>query len=459
MFQGLSTALTSLYATRQALETTGNNIANAQTEGYTRQRVELSSIGTNVTPSYWSTGAKSGVGVSIDDIARLRDQFLESRGIQEHANQGELERMKSTYQTVELAFGEPGDSGLQSQLAQFWATWDDVANRPEDAAARSQVIEQAQTLVSVFSESASSLAKLKTSSVETLKSDISSINAMARNIADLNVAIKSAVNAGVSPNELLDKRDLLIHKMSSLASITVQPTEAGSVAIVIGGVAIVRDKTVNQLEVDDSGTPITLKWDVDGDPLTTTNGYAANVVGGDIGGILKSVNTIIPNYLAKLDSVASALITTVNTQHALGIDQAGNPGGVFFTGTTATNIGVDSTLAADSSLLAAGAAGGGELDGENARLMAAFASAQTGPDAEYRQMIDLLGVEAQRSYNQLNVQTNITNAIDAAREAASGVNLDEEMANLIKFQKSYNASARYLTIMDNVLDSLINIVR
>src|SRR5664279_1735063 len=116
MFQGLSTALTALYADRQALETTGNNIANANTEGYSRQRVDQSEINGSYSSFFASTN-KVGMGVSVDDIVRLRDQFLEARGTTEHGNQGQLQQMSDTYGTIETAFGEPSDTALQSTLA------------------------------------------------------------------------------------------------------------------------------------------------------------------------------------------------------------------------------------------------------------------------------------------------------------------------------------------------------
>lgn len=458
MFQGLSTALTSLYAQRQALETTGNNISNANTEGYSRQRVDMSPISGNRYASFFATPARVGLGVNVDDISRLRDQFLESRGATEHGTQGRLAAVEGTMGSIEKIFAEPSENGLQEQMAEFWSNWDEVVKSDNDAT-RSLVIEQAKTLVTVFNQAHNDLQKMKETSIEKVKTDVSGMNAMAKNIADLNRAITNATNSGATPNELMDQRDLLISKMSQVADVTIKHGEANSLSVYIGGTAIVRDDRVTTLQMNTTPSGVELRWDVDGDPNTITDGFAANITGGEIGGLLDSINNIIPRYTALLDGVAANLIDTVNTQHALGQDKNGDPGADFFTGTGAGDIAVDSTLAADVKLLAVGASGGGVNDVENARAMADLAGKQTGPDAVYRQLIDILGVESQRSTRQLNIQNDVVNSVDMQRLSASGVNLDEEMTNLIRFQKAYNASAKYLTVMDDALGTLIGMIR
>lgn len=462
MFQGLSTALTSLYAQRQALETTGNNISNANTEGYTRQRVDMSPIAGMRYASFHSTPSRVGLGVNIDQIARLRDQFLEARGAAEHGTQGRLATTEATMKSIESAFGEPGENGLQAQMAEFWSNWDKVANN-DDEATRALVVEQAKTLSTVFNQASSDLSKMRDNATENIKTRVSEINAMAQNIADLNHSISIATKSGASPNELLDQRDLLVSKMSQIADIQIKPTESNSVAIYVGGTAMVRDDRVTSLQVNTVPTGVELRFDVDGDASTVGDGFPANITGGELGGLVESVNSLIPRYSQQLDSVALNLIDTVNTQHAAGQDAAGNPGGAFFTGTSAADIGIevalDVTAGGDAGLLAVGQASGGASDTENARAMANLASSLTGPDAEYRKLIDILGVETQRSSRQLTIQNDVVNSVDMQRVASSGVNLDEEMTNLIRFQKAYNASAKYLTVMDDALGTLIGMIR
>lgn len=458
MLHSLNTALTALYADRLSLETIGNNIANVNTEGYSRQSVQLSPI--NSSPAaFWSVGTGVGQGVTVESISRMRDVFMEARSYTEHSSQGQLEQSAKTYEAIQTAFGEPGDNGLQAQMAEFWASWDDLTNNPGDLAARSQVTESAKTLTSGFQQADATLTSLRTSSTSELIGVVSQVNAMARSIADLNGNIRNAVNAGASPNAMLDQRDRLVSQMSDLVGVTVQQTNGGSVAVLVGGIAIVRDDRVNTLKVDNNSTPLTLSWDVDGDLNTTVDSFNASVSGGKVGGLLEGINTTLPKYRDLLNTVASQLITSVNSAHTAGVDQDGNAGVPFFTGTSATTIDVSAAVGTNPRLVAAAAAGGGELDGENARAIAEFANAVSGADASYRQLVDVLGVEGQRANRRIEIQAGITQAVDASRDSVAGVNLDEEMTNLVRFQHSYNAAARYLSVVDGLLETLIAMAR
>jgi flagellar hook-associated protein 1 len=458
MFQGLSTALTALYAAQAGLDTTGNNIANVNTEGYSRQRANQVGTGGTPLPAYYSRALGVGTGVQITDIERIRDDFLEVQSRTAHAQAGTYDVLNDTMSKVELSFGEPGDNGLQSQMSAFWSAWDDIANNPGDLAARSQVIEQGQTLVASFQQTANDLKRTASDDSTKIRSMVASINSMAQSIAGLNSSIRSSIAAGDSPNALLDQRDLLIGKLSDMVGVSVQPTENGSVAVLVGGVALVRDDKVRALQDDATGIPTVIRWDADNDASTVTDGQPATISGGQLDGYLQAVNTIVPKYLTLLDNVATSVITTVNTAHASGVDQNGNPGGPFFTGTDASSIGVDPTLASDTTLVAAASAGGGPLDGENARAIANLASLSNGPDAVYKQLIDVLGVEAQRATRQQSIQATIKTNTDSQRESVSGVNLDEEMSNMIRYQKSYSAAAKYTSVIDSVLEQLINMV-
>lgn len=131
-FSGLNTANTALWAQRRALDVTGQNISNVNTEGYSRQRVDLKAIGGSAVPAFYSVGSGIGGGVNADDVTRIRDAFLEGRGHTEHANSARLTAETGAYELVEQAFREPGTTGLQNLMADMWRGWQDVANKPED---------------------------------------------------------------------------------------------------------------------------------------------------------------------------------------------------------------------------------------------------------------------------------------------------------------------------------------
>src|SRR2546423_2022119 len=190
-FNGLQIALSSLYAQRKALQVTGQNIANVNTDGYSRQRVEMTADSGPVTPARESRYLGPGSGVLTGDTTRLRDQFLELRGYQEHAVDAGLKESQTVLSRIELAFDEPSDDGLSKLMPGFLSAFDDVANNPDDQAARSQLVEQGKTVMGTFSQLDSALAAQRTSSIDELDSLVSEVNNTAARIAELNQTISS----------------------------------------------------------------------------------------------------------------------------------------------------------------------------------------------------------------------------------------------------------------------------
>ena len=442
-FSGLNIALSALYAQRRALDVTGQNVANVNTEGYTRQRVNMVSDSGPLTAAIHSRYTGTGQGVRSEDVQRLRDQFLELRGYEEHATDSALRRTASNLQMAELAFGEPADTAIAAQLADFWAGWDDVANRPDDVAARAQLVQRATTLASSLNQLDGTLGALSNSALASMNATIAEVNAMAEGVAELNSRIQSAVNGGFSATDLQDQRDLLITRLSERVGVTIRPGEAGSMDVFVDGTAIVRGPRAEQLQVEVAVSPVArITWVKDGAPAGTS---------GEVGGLLNTVNDVLPRYRAGLDAVATRLANDVNALHVTGYDRAGNPGGAFFV-LGPTGISVSAAIVADPSLVAASAVPGGGRDGSLAARMAEL----NGADTEYRDLVVRLGVEAQTANRRVEIQAAITAQIDAARESEAGVNLDEEMTNMLAYQHAYDAAARLMSTIDGMLDTLIN---
>ena len=449
-FSGLSIGLSSLYAQRRGLEVAGHNVANANTEGYSRQRVRLQGEGGPVTPAYYSRWNGAGNGVTVADVQRLRDVFLESRALHERGGDAQLRGQQVVLGRVEAILAEPGDLGLQSQLSDFWSGWDDVANQPTDLAARSQLIERAKTLAGGMNQAADRLATQWSASYEQLGATVSDINATAAAVAQLNEGITAATKAGLAPHDLSDQRDLLVQRLVELAGVSVRTGEAGSVDVYVNGTALVRGSASERLQVQGSdgttafsGTPA-VGWERDGYPAA---------VGGDAGGLLAAVNEVLPRYRDGLDAMSVALRDKVNEVHQLGFDQTGGAGVAFFTGAGAGDLRV--ALTAPEQVAASDVAGG-DRGGNNAARLAELSSAADGPDALYRGTIVQLGVEAQTANRRVDIQSDILRQIDAAREAEAGVNLDEEMTAMLAYQRGYEGAARFVSAVDSMLDTLIN---
>jgi flagellar hook-associated protein 1 FlgK len=462
-FSGLNTGLTSLYAQRRGLELTGHNIANANTEGYSRQRLRLEADGGPLTPAIHSRWNGAGNGVTTASVERLRDVFLESRSVQERGTDASLRGNQVLLSRVEATLSEPGDAGIQSQLADFWSGWDDVANQPDSLAGRSQLLERSKTLASGINGASEALEKQWSASREQLTATIQDINATAASVAEYNQAIVAATRAGLSPNDLTDQRDLMVQRLGQLAGVTVRPAEAGAVDVYLGGTALVRSESAERLAVSGpdsmpqpsidplvaTSTPLVgVSWEKDGYPVTA---------GGSAGGLVQGMNDVLPRYRDQLTELSGRLLTQVNSVHQDGFDQDGLRGGPFF-----ADVGGRLTVSiSDPAKVAASDVGDDATptpnrSGGNAAKLAEMSTAKGGPDELYRQTVVALGVEAQTANRRVDIQANVLGQIDAAREAEAGVNLDEEMTSMLAYQRAYEGAARFVSAVDQMLDTLIN---
>ncbi len=458
-FGTIGSALSALQAERKALEVTGQNIANASTAGYTRQRAGFQAVGGSVNPAMYSTSDGVGSGVTLSDIQRLQDAFLEQRANTETGTLSNLQGVQNALSDIENAFQEPGDGGLQALLSSYWNGWDDVANNPADTAARTALIGTAQSLATGLNVAASSLSAQWASSKESLDSIIQQVNGTAANIASLNKAIVAATSAGNHPNDLMDQRDLLIRQLATSIGATARPKSDGSTDVFIGGSTLVGGGMSRQLQVggatalDQVGsTPVGISWTDTGQPVSGFSGQS--------GAYLTVLNATIPTYAGKLDDVANQLVVSVNGRQAAGYDLNGSPGAAFFdpAKTTASTIRVvlsdPNGVAASAVAPAVGPPVQPSLDGSNAQGAASLAG--TGADAAYRQMIVQLGSESQSAQQKTTTQQSVVQQIQTSRDSAAGVDLDEEQTNLITYQQAYNAAAKFLSVLDSVLDTLIN---
>jgi flagellar hook-associated protein 1 len=554
-FSGLQTALSALYAQRRGLELAGHNVANANTEGYSRQRVNMTSVGAPAVPAFWSKWEGDGQGVRVTDVTRFRDQFLEIRAALEHGASGLLDRVRNVLEQLETAFGEPSDVGIQSQLNQLWTGWDDVATHPGDTASRTQLLERAATLANSFNSLGTQMTQLRSSTINELGSMVADVNAKSSTIAQLNEAIKNRVTAGLSANDLLDQRDLLANQLAGQIGATIRPGDDGQITISVGGTPLVYADHAEQLTLDSSAATVVVRWQKDNFP--------AAISSGEVGGMLQAVNQTIPTYLAGLDAIAVKLRDDVNGMHsaiggtiaagaqdlsaagnlqfqialngggyatatvagadwsgaggaaalqtalqgsidtaigagkatvavtggagqplsvtvtpdgtntllvkangtntgfasllgdtAMGLDGVG--GRSFFTGTSASTLALSADVQGQPSAVAAARAGKGALDGSLALDMAELSASTTGADANYRAYIVGLGVDSQTTQHRSDIQNKTRDQIDDARMAQSAVNVDEEMVNLVQFQRAYEASARVMTTIDQMLDTLVN---
>jgi flagellar hook-associated protein 1 FlgK len=462
-FAALNTALSGLLAHRRVLEVIGHNVANATTEGYSRRRAELSPVSAAPVGGVFSRSDRHGGGVEVSDVVRVRDEFMEARAQEEHGLLGRTAVEATVLARIEDVLPEPSDVGLAAQLAEFWAGWDDLANTPGDLSTRTALLERAETLALSLHRAADELVALRDGQLDEAMSLVEQVNATSVRIAELNDEIRAATAAGIDAHDLADERDRLVLDLGSLTGAVARPGEMGAVDVFLDGSTLVRGNRAELLTVAEAGPlpgplaatglqEVQVRWAIDGSAL--------RVQQGRLGGVVNGTNSLVPEVLADLDGVAATLVANVNALHqgGQGLDTVLDVSLDFFdpTGTRASTIALSSDVAGQPSRIAAATLGAGALDASVAQQLAALATAATGADVAYQNMIGNLAVEAQAADRRDRVQDLVVRQVDDARISVSGVNLDEELTAMVQEQRAYEAAARLLTTVDEMLDVLIN---
>jgi flagellar hook-associated protein 1 FlgK len=462
-FSGLNTAMTALWAQQRGLDVTGQNIANVNTVGYSRQRAELQSVGGNVVPAIYAVSNQVGQGVDADKVIRIRDAFLEARAQVEGASTARMTAQDDALAQIEQAFREPGTTGISQKLTEVFTAWNDVANHPTEDGARAAVLNKTATLVAEVRTANSTLDTQWVQTRESLDALTQDVNATAKSIAELNVAIKRGTQSGLPVNELSDKRDGLVLELATAIGATSTPGDDGQVNVLVAGSTLVSGGSALGLKAVGTIDP---RAAAVGNPgFVLDPGGTPVIVGGTAGGKVAALTQTIPKYQAALDGVAQQLAKELNAVHMAGYDKQGvagepllasdsGPLPVDLAAVTAANLTLRIT---DTAKVAAASVGpGASSDGGNATAMSKLKELAEGTAVTYRKLIVSLGVEASVATSDLKTQTVIRSQVDASRESVSGVNLDEEMANMLQFQHAYSAAARMITTVDEMLDVLIN---
>ena len=457
MLSSLNTGLSGLQAQRRALDLIGHNISNAATPGYHRQRAELQGVGAPSNGLFSGAGVRP-YGVEVIGISRSFDALLAARAVREQESSAFAELSSQTLSRLEGLFPEPSDVGLANQLQEFWAGWTDVANDPGSLASRTALLERASSLISTLQTTAADIASVKASAVGRLSTLASEANGLATEIGTLNAQIAATPSAA---HDLLDHRDLLVTRLAELTGAQPRDAERGQIDVYIGGRAIVTGAVAHEIYADEgvpaTGVPPSLKWKVGGQAVAASSGEAAS--------LFITINDIVPRYTNALDAVAAKLVTDVNDRHFVGFGMDGaitnknffvpaDPGPPAVPVTAAT-IRLSADVAGLPQNIAAAAVGGAPLDGEHARGIAALIDSTGGADVDYRALIAGLAVETRGAIRRADNQAQVTDTAISDAESVGSVSIDEEMANLVGSQRAYEASARFLTVVDELLGTLI----
>lgn len=439
-FGGIQQAGSALNAARYGLSVVSQNIANANTPGYTRLAAQQASVDSVPgVPSIHSAPAGAG-GVTVAGTSRLNDPVLDARSRTEHARSAQADTTATTLSSIENVFPEPSDTGLADQLTAFWNGWSPVANFPGAAQPRTVLLGLAATVVGTLNAMSTTLGDISASTGQALGADVAAANSAAGQLAVLNGQIAVASATGANANSLLDQRDVLLDGLSKLVGGVATINANGSADVSVGGQSLVSGVSTTALSVTATSQ-------------VAVGGTAVTLAGGTAGAEVTALSITIPAYQARLDTVADALISTVNAGQAAGYDLAGNAGAPMFSGSGAAGITVAIT---DPAKIAGSSTPGGNLGGGNALNISMMGHLATGPDAAYGSLIGSIGSTSALAMQQQATQNDVTASVDGLRTSVSGVNYDEEVSNMLTYQHAYSAASRVLTTVDSMLDTLIN---
>ncbi len=456
-FAGLNMAMRALMSQQQAIDVVNHNIGNANTEGFSRQTVRLSQ-----TDPLTMTGINRGLsgqvstGVQADTARRVRDSFIDLQISRETQTLGQHDLRQQVLGEVELAFNEPSDQAISAQLANFWNAWSSLSNTPESLASRKALEENTKTLTTSINQLYGQLTAIRRNLDDQIKFRVLDINNIAGKIAKLNGQITKIVGTGDQPKVLLDRRNLLLDELSRLSNIRYFTQDNGAVTVTIGGRALVMGEqafAVSTVLNPSNNNLRDVVWEDDQSALPIDN--------GELQGILDTRDNVLATQIQKLDTLATSLRDAVNTAHAAGFGLNNSTNNPFFEGNGASDLRVAAVISQDLSNIAAATQINAPGDGSNALNILALQSALSiggvnTIDDFYHSIITQLGVDSQQSGSIAANQTLLVGHLKTQRESVSGVSLDEEATNLVKFQHAYNAAARMMNVVDEMLDRIIN---
>lgn len=465
IFSILNIGIGAMAAQQQALQTTSHNLANVDTPGFSRQRVDLATA-LPVNKGRFFLGQ----GVNSNGISSIADRFLEAQLVSLKGSLGSTEAEHRALAEVADALPVTEEVGIGPALDAFFGALSEVANNPAGQAERVNLLGRARALGDTLLQTRTALTTVQTNLDKDLDAAVRRVNVLLPQIADLNSQIAAGEAGGQRANDFRDQRQTLLQEVSELTGATVLEESDGQVNVQVDGILLVSGDKAASFDAsvrNASGFRLVTYQSSSGTSFDAT----ALLTKGEIGGLITQRDNTVPGFLASLDQFAYTLVEGVNAQHASGFNLNGAAGGNFFTPVAAVAgaaglVQVDAGVAADPHLIAAAqTAAGVPGDNRNALALAdlqttAFAALGDRSLTDYFQgLVGDVGQQLQASQDTLDFQQSLLTQTQFRRESLSGVNIDEETTNLIKFQRAFEAAARLIQIGDEMYQTVIEMVR
>jgi flagellar hook-associated protein 1 FlgK len=445
----LAAALSGLTADQGALEATTNNVTNVNTPGYSRQvPVLVSSDPVVVDPLTF------GTGVTLASVQSIRDAILESRIQQETQNQGQFNAQVSALQQTQVSFtSNTGDIG--NAISNFFNSVNQLSTTPADLSVRLGVLTSAGNLATAFNTTANKLTRQRGNLDLSVVQTVDQINQFTQQIAHLNGQISNLQNVGENAGTFIDQRTQLIDKLSSLADVSVIPSDNTLTLITSHGTALVAGQKSFQLQTQ---TNLSGLHDVFAQGINITS----TIVSGQLGGLLQVRDQQIPAIQNNLDTLATALANRVNSVHLGGFDLNGNPGTNLFSPPPLAGPGAAASLSVaitDPALIVASSDGSPGSNGNAQTLYDLRNQAMVGgrtPTDYYSGIVFDVGNDVANTTAAQNASALVLQQLNSQRSSISGVSLDEEAANMVRYQQAYSASAQVVSTINLMMQTVIN---
>jgi len=478
-FGTFNIATSGLFASQRSLDVTSHNISNANTAGYSRQ----SALQRATMPTYGDPTGVVGTGVETYDIIRMRSSYLDQKYWGQNKSYKEWSVKQENLEQMEGIFNEPSETGIRKVMDEFFTALEELSKKTGDSTCRVAVVEKANVLTATIDRNGHELLNSIRDVNFSIKNKVSEINSLAEQISNLNKHIFGFELNGNKANDLRDQRNVLLDQLSSVVNITVSempgPNGNNYMDIKIGGITLVNHISYNKLTTVDESIPgIT---DAGGGKISKVvwagvQDQQVRIEGGELKGMLdirdgdgKDFNYRgLPYYLTKLNEFARDFVSSFNKQHSQGIDFEGNQGGNFFyePGTPAvssTNFKVNPDIVANPNKIAASSSNNGQSNNDNIKQLITlrsnttiFTSLKGTPDDYIKSLLSALAVDSSQAERMTTNSEALVDQTVNRRLSDSGVSLDEEMTNMVKFQQAYSASAKLITTLDKILDTTVN---
>ena len=484
IYMAMEIARKALIASQTAILVTSHNVANVNTPGYSRQEAIVTEAGAMST-----FGGQLGLGAVVTGIRQRVDLLADRQLVSENGAYASLDYTSRATGQIEAIFNDVTGADLANRVSEFFNSWDDLSANPQGTAERQTVVSTAELLTSEFRRVDSQLTALKDNADKDVASIVEEVNQIVSQIANLNRFIKDALVQGQAPNDLMDQRGVLLKSLGEKIGYTSITDSFGQVNVYVGnGRPLVDGETAGSLAAQvGSGSVYDVKIFLPGQNVLVSvpDTITGDIASGELAAAIRFRDGYINTVRDRVDQLAYAINTQVNAQHSQGYGLAGSvpaTGVNFFDPPplvppdplnpekdAARDFRVAATITSDLRLLAAARVEGTEIppalpgDNRNSLLMAGLRNISvaglggaTIPDF-IAGMVGQIGSETKGADLDLRHQKVVVNYLETRREEVSGVSLDEEMTNLIRFQRAFEAATRMISVLDGLLDDVLNL--